>query len=170
MPSSLLPDAPQSHPMRAWLWLSALVIVLDQASKYWILQNFALHEGMAVWPHFNLIYVRNTGAAFSFLADAGGWQRWFFLVLSVVVSLVLIRWIWTLPPKQKLLAFALAMILGGALGNAWDRLAYGYVIDFLDVYYNDAHWPAFNVADSAITIGAFCLIWDALFYQDNARR
>ena len=156
--------------MRAWLWLSALVIVLDQASKYWILQNFALHEGMAVWSHFNLIYVRNTGAAFSFLADAGGWQRWFFLTLSVVVSLVLIRWIWTLPPKQKLLAFALAMILGGALGNAWDRLAYGYVIDFLDVYYNDAHWPAFNVADSAITIGAFCLIWDALFYQDNTQR
>jgi len=167
MPNSLLPNAREPNPARTWIWLSLLIIVLDQASKYWIIENFALYDSIAINAYFNIVHVHNTGAAFSFLANAGGWQRWFFFILSIIVSMVLMRWLWTLPPKQKLLAFALAMILGGALGNAWDRLAYGYVIDFLDVYYHSAHWPAFNVADSAISIGAFCLLWDALFNPNH---
>ncbi|HBK83585.1 MAG TPA: signal peptidase II, partial [Flavobacterium sp.] len=113
-----------------------------------IANTMQLYQSIPVMPFFNLTYVHNTGAAFSFLSQAGGWQRWFFALLAIVVSGVLVVWMTRLKNHENLLAAALALILGGAIGNLIDRLAYGYVIDFLDVYYEAKHWPAFNIADS----------------------
>lgn len=147
--------------MWKWLNLSALVIIIDQLSK-WIMASWLdLYERIAVVPFFNFTLAHNHGAAFSFLADAGGWQRWFFVVLAIVVSSILLVWMKNLKPSAKLEAAALALILGGALGNVIDRVWHGYVIDFLDVYYGSYHWPAFNIADSAICIGAVLLILDS---------
>ncbi len=153
--------------MLKWLWLSGLMIVLDQASKWWMVSWLSLYETVAVVPYFNLTMAHNYGAAFSFLADAGGWQKWFFIVLATVVSLVLIVWIAKLKPTAKLEAVSLSLILGGAIGNVIDRIYYGYVIDFLDVYYGSFHWPAFNIADSAICIGAVLLIIDTVINNDD---
>ncbi len=144
--------------MLNWLWLSLLVLVLDQASKVAINVSMRLYESIAVLPFFNLTYVHNTGAAFSFLSDAGGWQRWLFAGLAVIISAVLTIWLARLQKHETLLAIALSLVLGGAVGNLIDRLAYGYVIDFLDVYYNHWHWPAFNIADSAIFIGVVLML------------
>ena len=153
--------------MLKWLWLSGLMIVLDQVSKWWMVSWLSLYETVAVVPYFNLTMAHNYGAAFSFLADAGGWQKWFFIVLATVVSLVLIVWIAKLKPTAKLEAVSLSLILGGAIGNVIDRIYYGYVIDFLDVYYGSFHWPAFNIADSAICIGAVLLIIDTVINNDD---
>ncbi len=153
--------------MLKWLSLSGLMIVLDQASKWWMVSWLSLYETVAVVPYFNLTMAHNYGAAFSFLADAGGWQKWFFIVLATVVSLVLIVWIAKLKPTAKLEAVSLSLILGGAIGNVIDRIYYGYVIDFLDVYYGSFHWPAFNIADSAICIGAVLLIIDTVINNDD---
>jgi signal peptidase II len=117
-----------------------------------------LFESKAIMPFFKLTYVRNTGAAFSFLSEAGGWQRWFFAGLALMISIVIAVWLTRLKKHETLLAVALALVLGGAAGNLIDRLAYGYVIDFLDVYYESWHWPAFNVADSAITLGVMLML------------
>ncbi|MGI9228391.1 MAG: signal peptidase II [Gammaproteobacteria bacterium] len=141
-----------------WLLLSALVVAVDQLSKFLAVRQLDFGEPYHLLPGFNLTLVHNTGAAFSFLQDAGGWQRYFFIVLAVIVSLAVIVWLLRLPRQQHWPALALALILGGALGNLWDRLQLGYVIDFLDVYYGRWHWPVFNVADSAITLGAVLLI------------
>lgn len=143
-----------------------LVLILDQASKYWIVDVFALYESVSVLPGLNITYVQNTGAAFSFLSDAAGWQRWLFITLSSAVSIGLIVWIYTLPVTWRWLAAALALILGGAVGNLIDRIIHGYVIDFIDVYYGKWHFPAFNIADSAISIGVVMLIIDT-FWFDN---
>ena len=151
-----------------WLWLSALIIVLDQITKVIANTYMALHETIELAPFINLTLAYNEGAAFSFLSDAGGWQRWFFTVLAVTVSAVLVVWLRRLPPSEKFVAVALALILGGAIGNVIDRVYLGYVIDFIDVYYAQAHWPAFNVADSAISVGAVMLIWDALRGKQSA--
>lgn len=124
--------------------------------------SMRLFESISVLPYFNLTYVHNTGAAFSFLSDAGGWQRWFFAVLAFVVSIVITVWITRLQKNELMLAAALSMILGGAIGNLIDRLLYGYVIDFVDVYYQNWHWPAFNVADSAITLGVGLMLLETL--------
>ena len=148
-----------------WLWLSVVVIALDQLTKIVAAASLDLHESVVVMPLFNFTLAHNTGAAFSFLSDAGGWQRWFFTVIAVVVSVAIIMWMKRLDDKQRWLAIALALILGGALGNVWDRITLGYVIDFIDWYYGDWHWPAFNIADSAITIGAVMLAIDALFLE-----
>lgn len=148
-----------------WLWLSVLVIVLDQATKYMVVANFELYESKALLPFLNLTLLHNTGAAFSFLAAAGGWQRWLFLGLGAGASVMIVLWLMRLPRSDRRLALALALILGGALGNVWDRAVLGYVIDFIDVYYGNWHWPAFNVADSAITVGAALLLFDGLFGQ-----
>lgn len=148
-----------------WLLLSVLILILDQLSKYYIVHSFALYESLQVLPGLNITYVQNTGAAFSFLSDAGGWQRWFFIVLSGGVSIGLIIWIYTLPVTWRWLAVALALVLGGALGNLLDRVMFGYVIDFIDVYYQKWHWPAFNVADSAISIGVVMLIIDTFWFD-----
>ena len=145
----------------SWLAISAVVIALDQTTKQWIVHTFAYREVLPVVPSFNLTLAYNSGAAFSFLAGAGGWQRGFFAAIAAVASLVIVHLL-RKHPGQALLCLALSLILGGALGNLWDRLVIGQVVDFLDFYVNAHHWPAFNVADSAITVGAALLIWDGI--------
>lgn len=147
--------------MLKWLKLSALVIVLDQLSKWLISSWLELYQTVEILPFFNLTLAHNYGAAFSFLASAGGWQRWFFVLLAVLISIALTIWLKRLPSSARMEAASLALILGGAIGNVIDRLIYGYVVDFLDVYYGSYHWPAFNIADSAICIGAVLLIFDS---------
>ncbi len=147
--------------MLKWLWLSLIILLLDQWSKLTIDSAMQLYESIAILPYFNLTYVRNAGAAFSFLSEAGGWQRWFFAVMAFAISLVLIVWIHRLKSNETLMAIALSFVLGGAVGNLIDRLAYGYVIDFLDVYYQTWHWPAFNVADIAISLGVFLMLLES---------
>jgi signal peptidase II len=149
--------------MLKWLGLSTLVVVLDQATKQLAEASLVYAQPVAVLPSFNLTLLYNRGAAFSFLSDAGGWQRWFFVSVSLAVSVALVFWLRRLKPQQRLLAVALALVLGGALGNLIDRLWLGHVIDFIQLYYSDFYWPAFNVADSAISAGAVLLVWDALF-------
>ena len=158
------------HGFPGRLGLALLLLALDQATKLWA--TAALDYGMpvVVLPFFNLTLVHNTGAAFSFLADAGGWQRIFFIVLSGVVSAVLVAWLWRLPREARLLGVALALVLGGAVGNLVDRVAYGYVIDFLDFHAAGWHWPAFNVADSAISCGVVLLLADGLRGGGRAQR
>lgn len=145
--------------MREWLGISLAVIVLDQLSKLAISNHFVYGELLAITPFFNLVLAHNTGAAFSFLSDAGGMQRWLFSLIAVVAS-VWIVWLLRKHQAEKLFALALALILGGALGNLIDRIAYGYVVDFLDFHAAGYHFAAFNVADSAITLGAGLLILD----------
>ena len=144
--------------MLKWLWLSLLAVILDQGSKLVIAGSMQLYQSIPIMPYFNLTYVHNTGAAFSFLSEAGGWQRWFFAGLAFVISIVIAVWLARLKQHETLLAVALSLVLGGAIGNLIDRLAYGYVIDFLDVYYRTWHWPAFNIADSAITLGVILML------------
>lgn len=145
-----------------WLWLSLLTIVLDLGSKAWVLANFHEFERLALLPVLDFTLLFNPGAAFSFLADQGGWQRWFFVGISVVVSAVLLVWLKRTPAQQKILAAALSLVLGGALGNLFDRLWHGKVVDFILVHWDNAYFPAFNIADSAITLGAILLFIDAL--------
>lgn len=142
------------------LWLSLLVLVLDQASKFWIQQVFEPYQSLEVLPIFNLVLVFNTGAAFSFLGDAGGWQRWFFIGLALVVSLVLLAWLRRLEETELITGWGLALVLGGAVGNLIDRVLLGHVVDFLDFHWAGWHWPAFNVADMAITCGVALLLVD----------
>ncbi len=148
--------------MLKWLWLSLLAVILDQASKIAVDKSMYLYESIPLAPYFNLTYVHNTGAAFSFLSEAGGWQRWFFAALALIISSILGVWLTRLQKHEPLLAAALALILGGAVGNLIDRLIYGYVIDFLDVHYKTWHWPAFNIADSAITLGVILMLAESL--------
>lgn len=148
--------------IRQWIWISILVIVFDQLTKLLADHFLQYHQPVDVMPMFNLTLMYNKGAAFSFLANAGGWQRWFFLILTSAVSVFIYLWINKLKTHQVLQYSALALILGGAIGNLIDRAIYGHVIDFLDVYFQQHHWPAFNIADSAITVGAILLIYDTL--------
>jgi signal peptidase II len=145
-----------------WLWLSVFVIFLDQATKAWVAGALALYDRIEILPILDITRLHNTGAAFSLLAGAGGWQRWFFILLGIGVSLVLMAWLRRIrTPEQNLLALGLSLVLGGALGNVIDRVWHGYVVDFIHVHWQDWYFPAFNVADSAITIGAGCLLLDA---------
>ena len=144
--------------MLRWLWVSLVVIVLDQITKSIAVDHLQLYQSMTILNGFNFTLMHNVGAAFSFLSDASGWQRWLFTAISVVVSTAIVVWIKYLAPDQRLIAVALALILGGAIGNLCDRVMLGYVIDFIDIYYGDHHWPAFNIADSAISVGAALLI------------
>ena len=153
--------------MRKWLLLAAVIVVVDQITKYIILQKFVLHETLYITSFFNLVRVHNAGAAFSLLADAGGWQRLFFIGIAVVAS-VWIVWLLRHYPQQKLFCLALGMVLGGAIGNVIDRVLFGAVVDFVQVHYGEYYFPAFNVADSAITCGAGLLIWDSFRPQRNA--
>ncbi len=148
--------------MLRWLWVTVIVIALDQLTKQIASSYLTYAEPVAVIPYFNFTLLHNTGAAFSFLSDEGGWQRWFFSIIALVVSGVIVVWISRLNAHQRWLAIALAFVLGGAVGNLWDRLFLGYVIDFIDLYYQRYHWPAFNIADSAIFIGAVMLIIDSV--------
>jgi len=144
-----------------WLWVSLAVLVLDQYSKVLVDSALVLYESIELLPSLALRKIYNSGAAFSFLSDASGWQRWFFIGLAVTVVVVLTVWLSRLPRNQVRMALALSLILGGAAGNLVDRVFYGHVIDFIDVYYASWHWPTFNVADSAISIGAVLLLLDA---------
>ena len=151
-----------------WLWLSSLVVILDQLSKQIAENSLLLHKPLAVFPGFNWTLMYNKGAAFSFLSQAGGWQRWFFIILSSVISVALIIWLKQLKKDQQVLSAGIAFILGGAIGNVIDRSLYGHVIDFIQVYYKDFYWPAFNIADSAITLGAGLLVLDMFIEYKKA--
>lgn len=144
--------------MLKWLWISLITIALDQYTKWLASSQLEMYERIEVTSFFNFTLAHNTGAAFSFLSDAGGWQRWFFTVLALGVSTFLIMWIRKLKPQEVSTALSLSLIVGGAIGNVIDRIRFGYVVDFLDFYWNDMHWPAFNIADSAISVGAVLLL------------
>ena len=144
-----------------WLWVSGVVLLLDQCTKLLAEAMLVAHQPVALLPGLALRKAYNSGAAFSFLSDASGWQRWFFVLLAVVVMVVLVAWLRRLPAGQIRTAWSLSLILGGAAGNLIDRIVYGHVIDFIDVYYGSWHWPTFNIADSAITVGAALLLLDA---------
>ena len=150
----------RTHPA-AWLWLSLFVVVLDQATKFLVTRFLDLYDRVEVLPVLDFTLLHNTGAAFSMLADASGWQRGFFITLGLVVCAALIVWLWRLPRGEKFLPLALALIIGGAIGNVIDRIAHGYVIDFIHAHWGGSYFPAFNIADSAITIGAALMILDA---------
>ena len=154
--------------MLQWLGLAFVLILADQFTKVLILGYYHLGDRTIVTSFFNVVRVHNTGAAFSFLAGASGWQRWFFTVLGFVAAGIIILMLRS-HPGQKLFSCALAFILAGALGNVIDRLLYGYVVDFLDFHWRGMHFPAFNVADSAITIGAACLILDEFLRVRHTR-
>ncbi|MBK6594768.1 MAG: lipoprotein signal peptidase [Burkholderiales bacterium] len=147
--------------MLQWLGLAFIILLVDQFTKVLIVGYYHLGDSTYVTSFFNVVRVHNAGAAFSFLAGASGWQRWFFTVLGLVAAIVIV-WMLRSHPGQKLFSFAMACILGGAIGNVIDRMMYGYVVDFLDFHWRGMHFPAFNVADSAISIGAACLILDEL--------
>lgn len=149
-----------------WLALAGGIIAADFATKAWVLATFRLGESVAVLPCFNLVLVFNAGAAFSFLADSGGWQKWFFVVLALSISMWLVVML-KRHAAERLQSAAFALVLGGALGNVIDRLRFGAVVDFLDVHVAGWHWPAFNVADSAISVGVALLIWHALFHSGS---
>lgn len=157
-------------PAGGWFWLllAVLVIALDQATKVLATNLLEYARPVEVIPVLNWTLLHNTGAAFSFLSDAGGWQRWFFTLVSVVVSLGLIVWIFRLGPAAWLQKLSLTLILGGALGNLWDRLALGYVVDFIQVHYAESYFPAFNIADSAITVGAIILLAYSFFFESKS--
>ncbi|MCH9670572.1 MAG: signal peptidase II [Gammaproteobacteria bacterium] len=143
--------------MWPWLVVSGVIVLLDQASKVWAEATLALHEAVAVVPLLNFRLTYNPGAAFSFLGDAGGWHRWLFVALSTAISLYIVWWLRSVA-NEKLQPLALSLILGGAIGNLVDRVRIGAVVDFIDVYYGQSHFPTFNIADSGVTVGAGLLI------------
>jgi len=149
-----------------WLWISLLVIVVDQLSKLWIERTMSLGDSFVVLPILDIVRAHNTGAAFSFLADAGGWQRWAFTLLAVGVSIALVFWMRKLAlATQGLLAFGLTLIVGGAIGNVIDRVEHGYVVDFVHAHWGPHYFPAFNVADAAIVAGVLGLLYDSLVLE-----
>lgn len=149
-----------------WMLVSGLVIGLDQMTKWMILKWVPLYDKIPVNTFINITHQRNTGAAFSFLADASGWQRWFFIGLATIVSAFVVAWLWRIRSSGPIiLAAGLSLVLGGAIGNVLDRIRLGYVVDFIQVYIGSWPFPSFNVADSAITVGAAFLIVDALFFS-----
>ncbi len=151
-----MPDRLSTTP---WLLLAAAVVLADQLTKWWVLHSFHPGEVRQVLPFFNLVLTFNEGAAFSFLSEAGGWQRWFFVAVTLGVSLALLVWLRRLAPGERRTALGLALVLGGAWGNLVDRLRLGRVTDFLDFHWQGWHWPAFNLADSAITLGVVLLLF-----------
>ena len=158
----------QRFPVLWWFSIAVAILLLDQLTKNWIANDFLLGQSDFVTSFFNLVRVHNYGAAFSFLSDAGGWQRWFLAVLSMLVSVFLVVWLIKLPKVKWIEGIAIALILGGALGNLYDRVVLGYVVDFLDFHWSGSHFPAFNVADSGITIGASLLIFDMLITRQDS--
>jgi signal peptidase II len=149
-----------------WFIVSIAVLILDQASKYWVINHLNPYEPVPIVPMLNCTLAYNTGAAFSFLSGAGDWHKWFFAVFSLVVSFSLVIWLWRTKKQDVLQALGVSFILGGALGNVIDRALHGHVIDFIDVYYKHHHFATFNIADSAICIGAAFLVLDLLIHRD----
>ncbi len=164
-----MPEQAQAKRPLRWLLLTALVLVLDFATKQLALRFLHPYQPVPIFPSFNLTLVFNPGAAFSFLSHSGDWQRWFLSLVAIVIVMVLMAWMRKLPANRKLALAGLALIIGGALGNLCDRLVLGVVIDFIDVYFKNYHWPAFNIADSAICIGVLLLVID-LFVVRKRRR
>ena len=160
----------QNKLVFGWLLLSAVIVVLDLWTKQLASASLELYRPVELTSWLNMTLAHNYGAAFSFLSDAGGWQRWFFTILASIVTLVLLVWLLRLPRSEKLTALALALVIGGALGNLIDRINHGYVVDFIDVYYGTSHWPAFNVADSTITSGVALLLIDAVLQSWAAHK
>ncbi len=162
-------DAAGGRGLR-WLWLAVAIILADQVTKTLIVRNFELYEILDWWPILEITRLHNTGAAFSLLAGASGWQRWFFVGLATVVSCGIIYWLWRMPRNAPVwLPAGLALVMGGALGNVVDRLLHGHVVDFLHFHWEGWYFPAFNLADTAITIGAGLLILDALLEGRRSR-
>ena len=160
---------PGSRRFAVWMAVAIAVVITDQLTKLAISHYIELYDRVPLASFINLTHQRNTGAAFSFLADAGGWQRWFFTSLAVIVSAVIVTWLWRAREDAPLpLAAGLSLVLGGAVGNLVDRLAHGYVTDFIQVWFGDWAFPSFNVADSAITVGAALLIVDSLFFSGRS--
>ncbi|WP_196138385.1 signal peptidase II [Aliikangiella sp. G2MR2-5] len=152
-----------------WLWVTLIFLIIDQATKQYAVAYFTevgVYETVEVMPYFNFILRYNTGAAFSFLADQDGWQVFFFGAIAASVSAVLLIWLYSLPAKNRWLSIALCLIIAGALGNLYDRIMLGKVVDFIDWYYGDYHWPAFNIADSVIMLGAVMMLLDGFFGSD----
>jgi signal peptidase II len=149
-----------------WLIVSAVVVALDLATKAWVSHALSYGDVVRITPFFNLILTHNLGAAFSFLAGAGGWQRWFFSAVAVVISVALVVML-RRPHRDRMVPLALALVLGGALGNLWDRVTLGHVVDFIQLHAAGYYWPAFNVADSAITVGVALLLWDGVRGKDT---
>ena len=150
-----------------WLLLAIVVIALDQWTKWLASGQLSYGVPVEILPVFNLTLQHNPGAAFSFLADAGGWQRWFFTAVSLLVSIALVIWLSRLEAQEKLMAASLSLILGGAVGNLWDRIELGYVVDFISVHYQQHFFPAFNIADAAITVGAALMILDMILHPEK---
>ncbi|HRD69542.1 MAG TPA: signal peptidase II [Legionella sp.] len=156
--------------MKKWYWflISITVIIADQISKYWAEISLIPYKPMPVVPMLNLTLAYNTGAAFSFLSGAGDWHRWFFTAFSLLVSIILVIWLWRTPSQARLQLAGISLILGGAIGNLIDRGLHGYVIDFVDVYYQYHHFATFNLADSAICLGAIILVLDLIINREPA--
>ncbi|KAA1188348.1 lipoprotein signal peptidase [Pseudohalioglobus sediminis] len=156
--------------LQAWPWylLALIVVLLDQYTKWLATAYLDYGRPLEVFSWFNLTLQHNTGAAFSFLSNAGGWQRWFFTAVAVIISTGLIVWLYMARRGHWLLALALGLILGGAIGNLWDRVALGYVVDFISVHYGGWYFPAFNIADSAITVGAGCMLLDGFIHREES--
>lgn len=150
-----------------WLWLTLLVLVIDQGSKQWVANSMELFDSIKLLPIFSITYVHNPGAAFSFLADQGGWQRWFFTLIAFAASIVFAVWLAKTPKNQTVLSIALALMLSGAVGNLIDRVLFGYVIDFIDFHWAGYTFPAFNIADSSIFIGAVFMVFDSFKKETN---
>ena len=159
---------PMTFPRQAWRWyaVAVAVLLLDQITKHWVSASLTYGDPVVFTPFFNFTLLHNPGAAFSFLSEAGGWQRWFFTAVAALVSVVIVIWIARVA-QRRWEALALALILGGAIGNLYDRVLLGHVVDFIVVHYKEYYWPAFNIADSAITVGAALLIIDMLFHKDK---
>ncbi|MFT5259519.1 MAG: signal peptidase II [Saprospiraceae bacterium] len=145
----------------SYLMLAFVIVLIDQLTKQWVFNSMPLHSANLVTSFFDIVHARNYGAAFGFLNDGAGWQTWFFGAVALIASIVIIRWLSQIAGVQRQLSFALALVLGGALGNLIDRIWLGFVVDFLSFHYNGLAFPAFNVADSAICIGAFLLVLDS---------
>lgn len=160
-----------------WLWLSLIIVISDQATKVFASSTLAVYQSIEFLPYFNFTLLHNYGAAFGLFDDGSGWQRWFFTVIAILVSIGMLYWIKRLKPEERRMAFSLSLVLGGAIGNVIDRILHGYVVDFIDIYYKadscmigfgpskpgECHWPAFNIADMAITTAVIILIADMLF-------
>ncbi len=152
---------------KVYFGIAIAIIVMDQITKWVASSSLTLHEQNPVMPSFNFTLMHNYGAAFSFLSNAGGWQRWFFTIIAIVISVVLMVWITRLKANEKWLGIALGLVLGGAIGNLIDRMAYGYVVDFIQWYYDRFYWPAFNIADAAISVGAVILLLTSFFGDEQ---
>jgi len=153
-----------------WLLLVPIIVILDQVTKYYAVQSLTLYSPVPIMPYLNLTLAHNAGAAFSFLSRSGGWQRWFFIGLAIVISVGIVVWIYRQTEARTRCVIGATLILAGAIGNVWDRMVLGYVIDFIDFYVNSWHWPAFNIADIAISTGAGLLILDMIVQSFKERR